>query len=117
MQEKTERGYIGKISKQNVQQAYGATKVPPSVVQPATKHQAPILYKLSPQHEIYSEVTLQGYTGMMAMQQEVKRVHEARLAKREQPSACRHECRLKLSEGRVGAGCSLFSRLRLRHLC
>ena len=78
MKEKTDRGYIWKISEQSVRQAYGSNGHPAPTASPVQHPQvsAPVV---SLQPEKYLEVVGQGYVGMMAMHQEVKQVYEARL--------------------------------------
>jgi hypothetical protein len=86
MKEKTDRGYIWKINKPAVQQAYGVAKSPANGVTPVTQPSAPASAAAS-QPEKYIEVALQGYRGMMAMHQEFKQLYEERLKEKEEQIA------------------------------
>jgi hypothetical protein len=83
MKEKTERGYIWRINKQSVQQAYGETRSPANVASPIRQPQVPAVPEQPLQLEKYMEVAVQGYTGMMTMHQEVKQVYEDRLKEKD----------------------------------
>jgi predicted DNA-binding transcriptional regulator AlpA len=79
MQEKTSRGYIWKISEQSVQKAYGVNQPAANGVSSISQHQASAPPVSNIQAEKYLEVVGQGYSGMMAMHQEVKQIYEKRL--------------------------------------
>jgi len=83
MREKTSRGYIWRISEQSLPQTSMSSLVkavsPSNPASDRLQHQA-----FTAQQEKYLEVTQQGYTGMLAMHQEVKQAYEVRLAEKEQ---------------------------------
>lgn len=83
MKEKTDRGYIWKVSEQSVRQAYGGTGQPAPTARPLPRPQvsAPVV---SLQPEKYLEVIGQGYSGMMAMHEEVKQQYEKRLQEKDE---------------------------------
>jgi hypothetical protein len=83
MKEKTDRGYIWKVSEQAVRQAYGIVGTPVSAVSPVDQQPAPASPPLAHQPEKYLEVVGQRYAGMMTLHQEVKRVYEERLKEKE----------------------------------
>jgi hypothetical protein len=83
MRERTSRGYIWRIREQSLQQMLGVTRS--GAVSPANPDpERPLRHALTAQQEKYLEVTQQGYTGILAMHQEVKQVYEVRLAEKEQ---------------------------------
>jgi hypothetical protein len=104
MKEKTDRGYLWRINKQAVQQAYGVAKSPVNGLTPVTQPSAPAPVP-NPQSEKYIEVALQGYRGMMAMHQEFKQVYDVRLKEKEQRIA---ELTQELMQARQGFWARLF---------
>lgn len=83
MKEKTDRGYIWKVSEQAVRQAYGVTSTPATAVSPVTHQPTPAPTVPPLQSEKYLEVVGQGYAGMMTMHEEVKRIYVERLKEKE----------------------------------
>jgi hypothetical protein len=62
---------------------YGVTGSPANVASPIHQPQAPAVPEQPLQLEKYMEVAVQGYTGMIAMHQEVKQVYEDRLKEKD----------------------------------
>ena len=72
---------------------------------PITQHQASVPPVPNIQWEKYMEVISQGYTGMMAMHQDVKQVYEKQLNEKNQQIA---ELTQKLDQARKGLWWRLF---------
>lgn len=83
MKEKTDRGYIWKVSEQAVRQAYGVTGSSAGTASPVDHHPAPAPLQIAHQ-EKYLEVVGQGYTGMMTLHEEVKQQYVERLQEKDE---------------------------------
>jgi hypothetical protein len=82
LREKTARGYSWRISRQSLQDAFGATA--PQTVSTVETTAAPEPPPLHPEPEHALAVARQGYAGMMTMHQEVKQAYDALLAEKDQ---------------------------------
>ena len=82
LREKTARGYSWRISRQSLQDAFGATA--PQTISAVQTDATPAPLPVHPEPEHTLAVARQGYAGMMTMHQEVKQVYETLLAEKDQ---------------------------------
>ena len=80
IRERTARGYIWRISRQSLQDAFGLPQ--PQALPSTEPTPAPLPMPTEPDHAL--QVAQQGYAGMMTMHQEVKQAYGALLAEKDQ---------------------------------
>lgn len=82
MREKTARGYIWRISRQCLQDELRLTASPTVTTVDPKQSSASLSVPIESPHTL--EIVRQGYTGMLAMHQEVKQAYEILLREKEQ---------------------------------
>ena len=82
MREKTARGYIWRLSRQSLQDAFGLSQPQELPTTETIPIPAPPPVHPEPEHAL--EVARQGYAGMMTMHQEVKQAYDALLIEKDQ---------------------------------
>jgi hypothetical protein len=105
MREKTSRGYIWRISRQRLQAEYGVVTLPSRMptAQESTPASLPVPIEMSQALAVAS----QGYTGLLAMHQEVKQLYAERIQEKEERIAALAQ---ELSQRKKGFWAWFFGR-------